>query len=228
MEDIVNVTYENGFALVEVDDRIPLWKVFSRLTDVVEADKDTLTRHDVVLLTGTRTISGGDIGRLYQQVTSKFGLEVVRVFSAATDLDVSADIPVRIEPLTRMKAFLSRSELFESRATMFIKRMVRSGQTIDYEGHVVIYGDVNPGSMVRATGNISVFGRLLGSVWAGCGGDESAFVTASQMQPIQVRIAAIGAPGRDLVRDDVGFGPSVVQMDGNHLRHISLDEFIRS
>ena len=70
-----------------------------------------------------------------------------------------------------------------------IRRTVRSGRTVRSQGHVVIFGDVNPGAEIIANGDVIVWGRLRGNVHAGANGDESAFVCALDMIPTQLRIA---------------------------------------
>ncbi len=73
--------------------------------------------------------------------------------------------------------------------TILVQRTLRSGQSIQYDGNVVILGDVNPGSEVVATGSIIVMGALRGVVHAGASGDESVLVLAFRLQPTQLRIA---------------------------------------
>ena len=73
--------------------------------------------------------------------------------------------------------------------TLLIEKSLRSGQSIQYPGNVVIMGDVNPGAEVIASGNIVVLGNFRGVAHAGAFGDESATVTAFRLQPIQLRIA---------------------------------------
>lgn len=73
--------------------------------------------------------------------------------------------------------------------TILVQRTLRSGQSIRYNGNVVVLGDVNPGAEVAATGNIIVMGALRGVVHAGAGGDEKAVVLAFRLQPTQLRIA---------------------------------------
>jgi len=74
-------------------------------------------------------------------------------------------------------------------AGVLIRRTLRSGRIVHSEGHVVVYGDVNPGSQIRAVGDIIVWGRLRGSAHAGIDGDETAVVCALDMMPTQLRIA---------------------------------------
>lgn len=75
-----------------------------------------------------------------------------------------------------------------TQGTLF-RRTLRSGRTIHSEGHVVIFGDVNPGAKVIAVGDIVIWGKLRGFVHAGVNGDESAIVCALDMSPSQLRIA---------------------------------------
>jgi hypothetical protein len=146
-----------------------------------------------VLATGARSVASGDLHRLYFQAVNKYNLSIVRIFSDAADLDAKSDLPVPIEQAAKLKAFLTRQQIFEARATLFVKRTVRSGQTIDFDGHVVVYGNVNPGGMVRATGNVTVFGKLLGA----CGRvrRRTAFVAARD-RPVQIRRQLRPCPAR--------------------------------
>lgn len=73
----------------------------------------------------------------------------------------------------------------------FYSTGLRSGQSIKYGGSVVVMGDVNPGSEIVADGNVIVMGSLKGLAHAGAGGDESCFVSALVMQPVQLRIAGV-------------------------------------
>ncbi|ARI76928.1 septum site-determining protein MinC [Halobacillus mangrovi] len=70
-----------------------------------------------------------------------------------------------------------------------VARTIRSGQVIEVRGDLLIIGDVNPGGLLKATGNIFVMGSLRGIAHAGTEGDTNAVVAASYMQPSQLRIA---------------------------------------
>lgn len=77
----------------------------------------------------------------------------------------------------------------EGTAGVLLKRTLRSGRTIHNEGHVVVFGDVNPGAEIVAGGDVIVWGKFRGNVHAGANGDESAIVCALDMIPTQLRIA---------------------------------------
>ncbi|WP_139490278.1 septum site-determining protein MinC [Brevibacillus dissolubilis] len=68
---------------------------------------------------------------------------------------------------------------------------VRSGQVLEYEGDLLLLGDVNPGGTVKSTGSIYVLGALRGAAHAGIQGDKQAIIASSMMRPTQLRIAEI-------------------------------------
>ncbi|MBI3943276.1 MAG: septum site-determining protein MinC [Chloroflexi bacterium] len=76
----------------------------------------------------------------------------------------------------------------ESRRGTLIRRTLRSGQTIQHPGHVVVIGDVNAGAEITAGADVVVFGRLRGVVHAGAAGDDEAIVCALDLSPTQLRI----------------------------------------
>jgi septum site-determining protein MinC len=69
--------------------------------------------------------------------------------------------------------------------------IVRSGQTLEFDGHLLLLGDVNPGGTIRCTGDVYVLGSLRGTVHAGSSGNQEAIIAASLMKPTQLRIAEI-------------------------------------
>jgi len=73
--------------------------------------------------------------------------------------------------------------------TLLVKRTIRSGQRIDYEGNVVVMGDVNAGAVVMSTGDIVVLGSLRGLAHAGAQGNDDAVVMAFRLEPTQLRIS---------------------------------------
>lgn len=74
--------------------------------------------------------------------------------------------------------------------TLYHVGTLRGGQALHHIGNIIVVGDVNPGTELVATGDIVVFGRLLGVAHAGAQGDENARVYALQLQATQLRIAS--------------------------------------
>ena len=70
---------------------------------------------------------------------------------------------------------LLEKELAPFNLAKFHKGSLRNGQKIEFEGSVIVVGDVNPGAEIKAGGN----------------GMTDAFVSAIYMAPVQLRIADI-------------------------------------
>lgn len=75
--------------------------------------------------------------------------------------------------------------------TKFHKGSLRSGQRVEFEGSLVIIGDVNPGAEVIAGENIVVVGYLRGLAHAGAKGNRDAIIEAVEIDATQLRIADI-------------------------------------
>lgn len=85
----------------------------------------------------------------------------------------------------------NQKQISKEYPTKFVYGTIRSGQVIDYNGNIVIIGDVNPGGLLKAKGNIIVLGALKGIAYAGLDGDENSIVAAFGLFPTQLRIANI-------------------------------------
>ena len=72
---------------------------------------------------------------------------------------------------------------------LFLNRTLRSGTRIEFSGHVVVMGDVNPGAEIVAEGNVIIWGRLRGMVHAGAKGNRNAVICALDLSPSQLWIA---------------------------------------
>ena len=68
---------------------------------------------------------------------------------------------------------------------------LRSGNKIEYEGTIIILGDINAGAEVIAEENIIVLGIIRGLAHAGASGNRAAIVAANEIIAPQIRIADI-------------------------------------
>ncbi len=102
--------------------------------------------------------------------------------------------------------------------SLMIRRTLRSGQVIHHPGHIVIIGDVNPGAEIKAGGNVIVWGRLRGNVYAGAKDNyaESAVVCALQFAPMQLRIGnqVTRSPAND---DTYEFVPEMASLQNGQI-----------
>lgn len=81
--------------------------------------------------------------------------------------------------------------------TLYINQTLRSGQTVNYDGNILIIGDAHPGSEIVAGGDITVWGILGGIAHAGSNGNVTSKVRALKLNAIQLRIAGLYARRND-------------------------------
>ncbi|NLY73705.1 MAG: septum site-determining protein MinC [Firmicutes bacterium] len=95
-----------------------------------------------------------------------------------------------------------------------VRKTVRSGQRIEYEGNILVMGDVNPGAEIIAAGDIVVLGKLRGTAHAGANGNRQAEIFAFQIKPVQIRIAEVytRAPEKERLKDKRYFSPEVAMI----------------
>lgn len=73
--------------------------------------------------------------------------------------------------------------------TLYLQQSLRSGQTMSYDGNIVLIGDAKAGSELIAKGDITVWGVLGGIAHAGARGNDSAKIRALKINAIQLRIS---------------------------------------
>lgn len=84
-----------------------------------------------------------------------------------------------------------KTEIENKKDTLLIEKTIRSGQRVKYPTNVVIMGDINPGAVVIAGGDIIVLGKLKGVVHAGANGNYDAKIFAMYLEATQLRIANV-------------------------------------
>jgi len=77
----------------------------------------------------------------------------------------------------------------EAFPTKYLKQNICAGQVISFDGHLVIIGDCHEGSELSASGDITVWGELSGSAYAGMNGNEKAKIRALRMNASYLRIS---------------------------------------
>lgn len=98
---------------------------------------------------------------------------------------------------------------------LFVEGTLRSGKSVQFDGHVVVLGDVNPGAEIIAVGNIVVLGSLRGVAHAGATGERKASVSAYHLAPTQLRIADLVTRAPDKGAD--GRGPEIAKIKDDQL-----------
>lgn len=133
------------------------------------------------------------------QILDRDSGAIIESLSCASETDAafSADGPATgkqpvVKPLRRI--FTRGPDESDCKV---VRSTLRGGTRIQYEGSVVVVGDVNPGAEIIAAGSVIVLGLLRGMVHAGSGGSRDAFIAALKLKPTQLRIADLIARSPD-------------------------------
>ena len=117
-----------------------------------------------------------------RQLTQEEQIEVIQAIQESSGLQVLCILENDALKESYMKQIVEgRKQKSAESDGRFYKGTLRSGQVLESETSIVILGDVNPGATVVSKGNVVVLGALKGT-------NESCFVAALNMMPMQIRI----------------------------------------
>lgn len=162
---------------------------------VLRVDEDVDAR--VVALTLKKKM--GELKKLYKDVEPKIYItgksfklrereEIQKVFAKYFESEVKFDGTKMLGLYGIRKPF---NREIASSETKFVRSSLRSGQKAEYEGSIVVLGDVNGGAEVVAGENVVVLGCIRGMVHAGAKGNKEAIITAGSIEATQIRISNI-------------------------------------
>lgn len=143
-------------------------------TKILEA-KNFIGNSRMAIEFSGRALTNEEENKLIGIITENSNIVISYIFSKRTDSEEEMDLE-NINPL------------IEEGKIHFFRGTLRSGSKIESDGNVVVLGDVNPSSIIKARGNVIVLGHLNGTVYAGLGGDDRAFIGAIYFNPIQLTI----------------------------------------
>ena len=136
-----------------------------------------------------RTLSQEEEMALVETITGNCRLQVISI----VDEDETTEQAMKKAVETQAE----REGLMDLQDGRFYKGTLRSGQVLESETSIIILGDVNPGARVISKGNVVVLGAMKVNAFVGAAGNESAFVAALSMDPMQIRIGDVIARSSD-------------------------------
>ncbi|HEY9695469.1 MAG TPA: septum site-determining protein MinC [Oculatellaceae cyanobacterium] len=156
-------------------------------------------------------------------------LQLQRVYTSRRQTAVAAATAgYAVEQQIILSSLIASEALPDPRLTdpLYIETTVRSGAEIHHPGTVVILGDVNPGGIVVAGGDILIWGRLRGVAHAGSEGNLECRIMALQMQPTQLRIADYVARAPE--KPPAQFYPEVAYVTAEGIRITRATDFSKT
>tara|TARA_B100000700_G_C15003629_1_gene837488 strand:- start:1450 stop:2097 length:648 start_codon:yes stop_codon:yes gene_type:complete len=137
-----------------------------------------------------------------QSMCNKLGIIIIKIQSnivetivSAKSISLNAELSLDNEDQKPIKTQVPNNNSTSTKEFLLHKGTIRAGEHIKSEGDLLVIGDVNPGALVSANGNVMIWGKLLGIAHAGQSGDPKARISALKLKPVQLRIANKVAKG---------------------------------
>ncbi|MCC5616485.1 septum site-determining protein MinC [Nostoc sp. CHAB 5836] len=131
----------------------------------------------------------------------------------------------QLQPVTSLATEPKATAIPQADA-LYLEMTVRSGVEIRHPGTVILLGDLNPGGIVIADGDIIIWGRLRGIAHAGAGGNSECLIMTLQMEPTQLRIA--DAVARAPEKLPMQYSPEVAHITPQGIRIARASDFSRN
>jgi septum site-determining protein MinC len=207
LDHVIVKGVREGLLLI-LDDDVPFSDVLTELSELVSAHHSFFNGAHVTVNGGRRIIERPDFDVLYKMLTRN-GMKVNTYVSlSAQSRMVAESFGVASRPpsfaardagggldpaIARARRVASSPDstppVAEAGAGLFLRRNLRAGQSVRYDGDVCVLGNVDAGAEIVAGGDVVVWGILNGTVHAGADGDDEAVVCALRLSPAQLRIA---------------------------------------
>lgn len=169
--------------------------------------------------------------RQLQQLAETFSEVQLQLKSVATSRRQTAIAAVtsgysveQLQPQTVLSSESKAASTPQADA-LYLEMTIRSGVEIRHPGTVILLGDINPGGIVVADGDILVWGRMRGIAHAGAAGNRECLIMALQMEPTQLRIA--DAVARAPEKSPTQFYPEVAHITTQGIRIVRTTDFSR-
>lgn len=170
---------KSGIRII-LDDELSFEELLEKVTEKFQNNADFLGDNRVVVAFDGRELSDEEEAVLLHTIQENSKLQIVCVIDEDEEREALYE-----------RTLQEKLMAIDSNSGQFFKGNLRSGQVMEFETSIVILGDVNVGAQVVSTGNVVVLGKLNGTVYAGASGKEDAFIVATKMNPIQIRISDV-------------------------------------
>lgn len=170
----IEIIFRKDKTIINIDENIDHKKIIDLLKKKMSELKKLYQDKDTPILVTGKVLKNREIG------------EIQNIISEQLNVTIEFDSPKVLGLYGIKKTFNKEIDTSE---TKFHKGSLRSGQKIEFEGSLVIIGDVNGGAEAVAGENIVILGTLRGLAHAGAKGNKNAIIAAGSIEAPQVRIA---------------------------------------
>lgn len=149
-------------------------KLYAKLEAKIKSNKGFFSGNQIAIGFKNKAFTKDEFDFIRSSLKLKYGIDVYPTIS--------------VVGLEEKKETLFKDET-KFGNTKFVGHTLRAGQSVEFDGDIIVSGDINPGAEVVCSGNIFIFGALRGRAWAGAKGNKESFIVALDFEPVQLRIA---------------------------------------
>lgn len=174
MENCISINLKQGEIIIKIAEQVTYEEMIECLKEkVTQLSKMYKEEKNPIFVTG-------------KVLTTKEMEEIKDIIKQEIDVEIKFDSPKEMGLSVIKKVYEKDTKNSD---TLYYRGSLRCGQKIEYEGSIVVIGDVNGGSEVIAGENITVLGTLRGLAHAGAKGNMKAIIASSSIDAPQIRIA---------------------------------------
>jgi len=167
--------------------------IFASLMEKITEKEKFFQGAKIAVDVGNRILHAADLGILRDRLADK-NIILWAILSNSPMTELTAQdlgLATRLSVPKPERIIKSIESSLPGEDAIFLRKTIRSGFKVVSNGHIIIFGDVNPGGEILAGGSVVIWGRCQGVVQAGVDGDQNATVSALDLNPTQLRIAGI-------------------------------------
>ena len=176
MSNVISIQTKRGKVILKIEEEASQKEIMTELKKKMPELKSLYQEDSTPILVTGRVFKNREMEQIKDAIQD------------ILDVEVEFDSPKMLGLHGIKKAF---SRDIATSETQFHRGSLRSGQKIEFEGSLVVLGDVNAGAEVLAGENIVVLGILRGMAHAGAKGNKEAIIAAASIESPQIRIANI-------------------------------------
>ena len=176
MKNCLRVNLKNDETIIKIHEEAPFEEIMEKMKIKMEDLKVFYKEEKTPIFITGKVLRTNEIE------------EIEKLIKNIVDVKITFESPKTLGLHSIKKSYEKELDISE---TKFYKASLRSGKKVEFEGSIVVIGDVNAGAEVIAGENIVVVGNLRGLAHAGAKGNMSAKIAANSIEATQIRIGGI-------------------------------------
>ena len=176
-QSVILKSNQSGITLV-LDKDVPFEQLLNETVKVFNENNDFFQNSRFAIAFSGRELTEDEEVKMVLTINQNTKANVIRIISHDETME---------------EFFRQRQQefdfMFSNNTGKFHKGTLKDKDVLEADTSIIILGDVLEGAKIISKGNIIVLGSLKGSVHAGVGGNNEAFVAAIDMAPSKLRIS---------------------------------------